>query len=203
MDIILDSVKKIESLLQHSGCAEGDVLLDVNPHAKNCQFEKGACMTATFGGKVADFVTYDPIRAMTKISFMFDAPLDTQSTRGAAAVIVNAVMGFFCMTRVLHACPESSHAPCLAELKREIGGRRLFCQGTTIPVIEREFRDFLVSDPADADIILVNEEGIITEGTGDLLERKRDSTSVLFLGSSAAGVARLHEVRHWCPYGRS
>jgi hypothetical protein len=201
MDIVLDSVKKVESLLEHSGCAEGDVLLDVNPDAKNCQFEKGACMTASFGGRVADFVTYDPIRAMTKISFMFDAPLDTPATRSAAAVIVNAVMGFFCMTRVLHACPESAHASCLAELKREIGGRRVFCQGT-IPVIEREFGDFLVSDPADAEIILVNGEGVITEGTGDLVERDRDSTPVLFLGSSAAGVARLHEVRHWCPYGK-
>jgi hypothetical protein len=202
MDIILDSVKKIESLLEHSGCAEGDVLLDVNPDAKNCQFEKGACMTATFGGRVADFVTYDPIRARTKISFMHGAPLDTLATRGAAAAIVNVITGFFCLTRVLHACPESAHAPCLTELKQEIGGRRLFCGGV-IPVIEREFSDLLVSDPADADIILINGEGVIAEGTGDLLERNRDSTMVLCIGSSASGVARLNETRHWCPYGKS
>jgi len=45
MDIIRESVKKIKDILEHGGCAEGDVLLDVNPDARNCQFEKGACMT--------------------------------------------------------------------------------------------------------------------------------------------------------------
>jgi len=202
MDIILDSVKKIENLIEHSGCAEGDIQLDVNPDAKNCQFEKGACMTATFGGRVADFVTFDPIRAMTKISFMYGAPLDTPATRGAAAAIVNVVMGFFCLIRVLHACPETAHAPCLAALKQEIQGKRLFCLGS-MPVIDREFGGLLVSDPEAAEIILLNGEGITLPGTGDLLERNHSSTSVVCIGSSAAGVARLHEIRHWCPYGKS
>jgi hypothetical protein len=151
---------------------------------------------------VADFVTYDSVRALTKISFMYGAPLDTASARGAAAAIVNAVMGFFCLTRVLHACPESAHAPCLAELKREINGRRLFCVGT-IPVIEREFGRLVVSDPEAAEIILINGEGMTMTGTGDLLDRDRDSILVLCLGSSTSGVARLHELRLWCPYGKS
>ena len=202
MNIIIESVKKIEKILEHSGCAEGDVLLDVNPEARNCQFEKGACMTASFGGRIADFVTYDPIRARTRISFMYGAPLDTSSTRGAAAAIVNVVMGFFCLVRVLHACPESAHMPCLAELKQEIGGRRLFCVGT-MPAIEREFAGLLVDNPESADIILINGDGITLTGTGDLVEQYIGSDRVLCIGSSVTGVARLHEVRHWCPYGRS
>jgi hypothetical protein len=202
VDIIIESVKKIEKILEHSGCAEGDILLDVNPDAKNCQFEKGACMTASFGGRIADFVTYDPIRARTKISFMYGAPLDTPSTRGAAAAIVNVVLGFFCLVRVLHACPESAHMPCLAELKREIGGRRLFCVGN-MPEIEREFTGLLVDDPESADIILINGEGITLVGTGNLVERYIGSERVLCIGSSVTGVARFHEFRHWCPYGRS
>src|SRR5512137_2871306 len=121
MDIIRESVTKIKELLEHGGCGEGDVLLDVNPDAKNCQFEKGACMTASFGGRTADFITFDPIRARTRIPFMYDAPLDTPSTRGAASVIVNVVTGFFCLSRVLHACMTSDHAPCIGGLKREIG----------------------------------------------------------------------------------
>ena len=202
MDIIIESVKKIEKILEHSGCAEGDILLEVNPATKNCQFEHGACMTASFGGRIADFVTYDPIRARTKISFMYGAPLDTLSTRGAAVAIVNVVLGFFCLVRVLHACPESAHKPCLTELKREIGGRRLFCVGA-MPEIEREFAGLIVDNPEKADIILINGEGITLVGTGDLVERYIGSEHVICIGSSVTAVARLHEVRHWCPYGRS
>ena len=43
-------------------------------------------MVASFGGKTAEFVTDNPIRARTKISFMFGAPLDTPQTRSAAGV---------------------------------------------------------------------------------------------------------------------
>jgi len=202
MDIIVESVHKIETLLEHSGCAEGDVLLDVNPDAKNCQFEKGACMTASFGGRTADFVTFDPIRARTKISFMYGAPLDTPAPRGAATAIINVVMGFFCLSRILHACPESSHAPCLDELKREIRGKKIYCTGT-IPLIEKESGGLVVSDPADADLILINGEGITLAETGNLLERYAGEKPVLCIGSSVSGVARLYEYRHWCPYGRS
>ena len=49
MDIIIDSVSKLEEILRHSGCEEGGVKLDVNPDTKPCQFERGACMVATFG----------------------------------------------------------------------------------------------------------------------------------------------------------
>ena len=201
MDIIIESVKKIEKLLEHSGCSEGDVLLDVNPDAKNCQYEKGACMTASFGGRTADFVTFDPIRAMTKISFMYGAPLDTPATRGAAAAIINVVTGFFCLSRILHACRASCHASCLAELKQEIRGKKIFCAGS-MPVIERESVGLIVSDPKDADIILINGEGITLAETGSLLEQYARHDRILFIGSSVAGVSRLHEFRLWCPYGR-
>jgi hypothetical protein len=202
MDIILESVKKIKDILEHGGCGESDVLLDVTPDTKNCQFEKGACMTASFGGRTADFVTFDPIRARTKISFMYDAPLDMPPTRGAAAVIVNVVTGFFCLSRVLHACTVSSHALCLKELKREIGGKKIFCVGSN-PEIECQFGGMMVSDPDLADVILISGEGMITEGTGDLIEQYKDEKQVLCIGSSVAGIARLHQIELWCPYGRS
>jgi hypothetical protein len=202
MDIIRESVKKIKDILEHSGCGEGKVILDVNPDARNCQFEKGACMTALFGGRTADFVTFDPIRAQTKISFMYDAPLDTPSTRGAASVIVNVVTGFFCLSRVLHACPESSHADCYRELKREIGGKRICCIGS-MPEIEHQFEGMVVQDPETANVILISGEGMIAQGTGDLIEQYKGKKQVLCIGSSVAGVSRLHLLEHWCPYGRS
>ena len=34
MDIIRESVTKIKDILEHGGCGEGDVLLDVNPDCK-------------------------------------------------------------------------------------------------------------------------------------------------------------------------
>jgi hypothetical protein len=202
MDIIRESVTKVKDILEHSGCGEGDVLLEVNPDARNCQFEKGACMTASFGGRTADFVTFDPVRARTKISFMYDAPLDTPSTRGAASVIVNVITGFFCLSRVLHACTEASHPPCLGELKREIGGKKVCCIGS-MSEIEHHFVGMVVSDPECADVILISGEGMITEGTGDLIERYKGEKRILCIGSSVAGVCRLHLLEHWCPYGKS
>jgi hypothetical protein len=201
MDIIRDSVKKVRDILEHGGCGE-EVLLDVNPDARNCQFEKGACMIASFGGRTADFVTFDPVRARTKISFMYDAPLDTPSARGAASAIINVVTGFFCLSRVLHACRESSHTPCAEELKREIGGKKIYCIGS-IPEIEHQFGRMIVSDPDLADVILVSGDGLIAQGTGDRIEKYRGKKRVLCIGSSTAGIARLHQLEHWCPYGRS
>lgn len=202
MDIIRESVIKLKGILEHGGCGEEGVLLDVNPSCRNCQFEKGACMFASFGGRTADFVTFDPIRARTKISFMYDAPLNTPSTRSAALAIVNVVTGFFCLSRVLHACGESSHAPCLEELKRELGGKRIYCIGS-LPEIEHQFRGMILSDPEYADVILINGEALVTPGTGDLIEQYQEKTRVLCIGPSAAGVSRLHKLGQWCPYGRS
>lgn len=202
MDIIQESVKKIHDILEQGGCAEEDVLLTVSPDTKNCQFEKGACMTASFGGRTADFITFDPIRARTKISYLFNASLDTPSTRGAASAIVNVVTGFFCLSRVLHACVESSHAPCLGELAQEIRGKRVYCMGN-MPEIEHQFRGMVVPDPDMADVILISGEGMIAEGTGDLIEQYEGKKQVLCIGSSVAGVSRLHQLEHWCPYGRA
>lgn len=202
MDIIHESVQKIRDILEHGGCGEGDVLLDVNPSVMNCQFEHGACMTASFGGRTADFVTFDPLRARTKISFMYDAPLDTASTRGAAAVIVNVVTGFFCLSRVLHSCNEASHACCLGELKTEIQGKRVCCIGN-LPEIEHLFGTMLVPDPDIADVILIGSDGLIAQGTGDLIEQYKGKKRVLCIGPSVAGISRLQMLEHWCPYGRS
>jgi hypothetical protein len=202
MDIIRESVLKVKDILDHGGCREGDVLLDVNPKANNCQFEKGACMIASFGGRTADFVTFDPLRACTKIEYMYGAPLDTVATRGAAAAIVNVVTGFFCLSRVLRACPESSHAPCFAELEQEIKGKKVFCVGD-IAKINLVLGGLGVQDPLAADIILIGNEGMLAQGTGDLIEQFKEKKQVICIGSSVAGVCRLHLLQHWCPYGRS
>ena len=200
MDILIDSVNKLETILKHSGCEEVGILLDVNPDVVNCQFDRGACMTASFGGKSAEFVTSDPIRAQTKISFVFGAPLDTPAVRGAACAMINVATGFFCLSRVLHACQGSRHADCMRELSTVVMGKKIFCIGS-IPSIEYTFHACFVTDPKDADLILINAEGIIDAGLGDLIGEFKGMKRIICLGPSTAGVARLQQLEHWCPYG--
>jgi len=200
MDLIIETVKKLESMMKDSGCEDGGIILDVRSDTVNCQFERGACMTASFGGRSADFVTYDPIRAKTKISFMFGTPLDTPPVRGAAASIVNVVAGFFCLLRILHSCPESSHTECRRQLLCELEGKKIFCIGS-MPGIETAFRSTIVTNPHDTDVIVMNGEGIIKQGTGTTLLNYKDTKRFLCLGPSTAGIARLNQIEHWCPFG--
>jgi hypothetical protein len=200
MDLILDTVKKLESMMKDSGCEESGVVIDVRSNTVNCQFERGVCMTASFGGRSADFITYDPIRANTKISFMFGTPLDTPAVRGAAVAILNVATGFFCLSRVLHSCPESSHAECGRQLLNELGEKRIFCMGS-MPAIDAAIRSAFVKNPQDAEVILINGEGIIEKGTGDLIRNNKDTKRIICLGPSTAGVARLNQFELWCPFG--
>ena len=200
MDLIIETVKKLETMMKDSGCEEGGIILDVRSDTENCQFERGACMTAAFGGRSADFVTFDPVRAKTKISFIFGMPLETSQVRGAAVAIVNVATGFFCLSRVLHSCPASSHTECNSQLIHELRGKRIFCIGT-IPVVDAEFRSCNVTNPQDAEVILINGEGIIEPDTGDSIRAARENTRILCLGPSTAGVARLNQLELWCPFG--
>jgi hypothetical protein len=201
-DIITESVKKLEALLEHGGCTDAGVLLDVDPDARNCQFEHGACMIAAFGGRCAEFVTYDPIRARTKISFMFGAPLDTSAVRGAACAIINVATGFLCVSRVLRACPPSSHTGCLGQLFKEVAGKKIYCIGN-IERFREQCRNNLVPSMSDAEVIIINGDGIIGAGTGDIIETSKATKRIICVGPSTAGVARLQEFEHWCPFGRS
>jgi hypothetical protein len=200
MDLIIETVKKLETVMNDSGCEDSGIVLDVRSDTVNCQFERGACMTAVFGGRSADFVTFDPIRAKTKISFMFGTQLDTPSVRSAAAAIVNVATGFFCLSRILHPCPESTHKECRRQLLLELGGNRIFCM-SSIPTIETTFRSTIVTNPHDADVILIQGKGIIEPGTGDIIRNNKETKRILCIGPSTAGVARLNQLEHWCPFG--
>lgn len=200
MDLIIETVKKLETLMKDSGCEDAGVVLDVNTNAKNCQFERGVCMTASFGGRSADFITDDPVRANTKISFMFGTQLDSPRSRGAAAAMVNVATGFFCLSRVLHSCPESSHTECQRQLLLEMTGKRIYCAGS-IPGIESVLRTSLVTESQDADVILINGRSIINPAIGEMIQKTGESTRIVCIGPSAAGVARLSRFELWCPFG--
>jgi hypothetical protein len=201
MDIIIESVKKIEEMVEHCGVEEGDVILDTNPDNVNCQYERGACLVASFGGKTAEFVTDNPVRARTKLSFMFGVPLEAPQARSAAASILNVLAGFFALTRIQHSCKASDHAPCLECLRKEIEGKQIMCYGS-ITAVERELRQFVVNSPEEADIILFNGEGIASPEAGDIVKEFGTTKRIICVGPSTSGIARLNQIENWCPYGK-
>ncbi|NLZ31149.1 MAG: hypothetical protein GX885_10510 [Methanomicrobiales archaeon] len=201
MTLLHDTIKKLEKILEASGCEDGVVSLSTNYDTDVCQYPRGVCMEAQFGGKSGRFITNDPIRANTRISFMYDAPLNDPKQRGAAIAIINAVSAFLCLSRKYRPCTPDCYAPCLADLSREIAGRRVYLLGP-MPVLKRALGRQVVDSPEAADLILVAGDGMISdEGVtciDDYLGKKR----MIFLGPSTAGVTCLMDLEHWCPYGR-
>ena len=201
MSFLNDAIRRLEHVLADSGCENGIVDLSVNYNADVCQYPRGVCMEGHFGGRTGQFVTSEPIRARTRISFMFGAPLTDQKQRGAASAIINAVSAFLCLARKLRPCTPDCYAPCLADLSREIGRKRIYPVGP-MPVIERAFKDRIVDSPEEADILLVAGEGMTTDAGIACIDGCRGNKRIIFLGPSTAGVSGLLNLEHWCPYGR-
>jgi len=201
MSIIEESVHFLEERVQGSGCEDGTVQLKVDPDCTKCPYEHGVCMVATFGGKSSEFVTSEPTRATTKISFMFGATFDNPRLRAAACVIINAVTGFLCLNRVLHACIPGCHRACLDELKRKINGRKVRLIGSSTR-LEMELTAFLVDRIEDAELIVVNGDGLVSDEGAMLSDLEYPGKELLFTGPSTSGVAMLEKIPHWCPYGR-
>ena len=200
MDILRSAITKFASRVQGSGAEEGVVTIDTDPDRVTCQFEKGACLRARFGGRSAEFVTMDPLTATTRIGFMFGAPLEKLPQRAAASAILNVATGFFCISRVLKACTPDSHPACRAALLREIGGRRVYPVGMA-PNAAVHF-PHRAETPDEAEVIVVTGDGMIGPGFGEIVARYRGEKEILFLAPSTAGMSALQGCAHWCPFGR-
>lgn len=202
MNVIERSVEELEKRIEGTGIEDGAVFLRVDPDCDLCPYESGACMVATFGGKSADFVTFDPTRAATKMSFMFGVKLENPVMRAAACAIINAVTAFLCISRVARACTRDNYAPCLADLKKRVRGRKITIIGKS-RVLESELKMSAVDDPASADLFVVTGEGLTSDEGIRLIELYVREKEMLFIGPSPAGVAALADVVIWCPFGRS
>ncbi|WP_292518489.1 hypothetical protein [Methanoculleus sp.] len=196
-----DAIKRLENVLADSGCEDGVVKLDVNYDADVCQYPKGVPMEGYFGGQSGQFITSEPIRANTRISFMFGAPLANQKQRAAAGVITNTVSAFLSLARRLHPCTPDRYAPCLAELSREVAGKKVYLVGP-MPVLERALKDQVVDSPEAADLLLVAGDGMTADAGVACIDEYRGKKRMIFLGPSTAGVSGLLDLEHWCPYGR-
>jgi hypothetical protein len=156
-------------------------------------------MEAAFGGRVAEFVTFEPTRATTRLAFLFDADLLKPAHRAAACAIINVIAGFLCISRVRRSCPRECHAACRADLLREIGERRV--GGLKIPAPALESFPYRTTGTGDCEVILVSSEGLISQAGCTLMDGPVKDR-VLLVGPSTAGVASLENLRHWCPYGK-
>jgi hypothetical protein len=200
MNIVVEATRKLEEQLRESGCEDGIVRIETLPGCTLCQYEKGACMNASFGGRSAEFVTFDPVRATTRISFMFGATLEKTTQRIAACAIINVITGFLCLSRKLHACAPEHHGRCATELRERCKGLRIYNIGE---IYHKEVLDGLsfVQDPEMADLFLVTGEGLVSpDGLGHV-SRYRGKKPMIFVAPSTAGICSVLDLDHWCPYG--
>lgn len=200
MDIIVKAINILEERIHGSGSEDGVVTIQTDPDTIICQYEHGACLRAQYGGRSAEFVTSEPITAKTKIRFMFGAPLEKLPLRAAACAILNVATGFFCLSRVLKACEPGRHRECLIALRKEISQGRIFPVGMTSNAAA--YFENVVTNPEEADVILVVGDGLIDPETGNLIALYTGKKRILFLSPSTAGMSVLVGCPHWCPYGR-
>lgn len=199
MGIIEDAVTELEKTIEGSGCDDGAVTLRRNPGAVNCQFERGICLEALYGGRSGEFVTRDPVEAVTKINFLFGTKLPNNTAKSAACAVLNALAAFLCISRKVRACPASAHPACLEQLKRHIDGRQIFLMGDN-PVLARDLGALITSNPATASILIINNEGVLRDDLQEILATCGDR-EILCIGPSLSGVADLNHLERFCPYG--
>ena len=200
MNPVVDAIGRLEEQLRESGCEDGVVRIDTQPGCTLCQYEKGACMVASFGGRSAGFVTFHPVRATTRISFMYGATLEKTAQRIAACAIINVITGFLCFSRKLHACAPEYHGRCAAELVLHCRSRRIFCIGELYHKEALEGLSF-VQEPGMADLFMVTGEGLVSPDGIGLISQNHEKKPMLFLSPSTAGICGVLDLDHWCPYG--
>lgn len=200
MNIVSEAATRLGDRIFGSGCEDGIVQIDTRPGIPLCQYEKGACMVSVFGGCSAEFVTFDPVRATTRISFLQGSTLDKVMQRIAACAVINAVTGFLCLSRRLHACAPQHHPRCAAALAERCRGLRVFCVGVLFRQDALGNLSF-VEDPDSADLFLVTGEGLVSPEGTDLVTRYRGEKPLLFVAPSTAGICSILDMEHWCPFG--
>lgn len=201
MNLIQEAVKRFQERIYGSGCEMNPVEFMRNPSAPGCQYEKGVNLEIRFGGRTSYFSTNYPIQAKTLVSHMFEAPLSGPLQRTAAAGIMNAVVGFLCISRKTRPCYPKDYDPCYSALKKEIGENAVYFCGS-LPRLEELWTGPRVEDPASADVILVSMDGMVSDEGLSCIEAYYETKRILFIGPETAAVCALLDLEHWCPFGR-
>jgi hypothetical protein len=201
MNLIQEAVKIFQERIFGSGCEMNAVEFTRNPSAPRCQYEKGVNLEVRFGGRTSYFSTNYPIEAKTLVSHMFEATLSKPQQRTAAAGIMNAVVGFLCLSRKTRPCEETDYAPCYSALEKEIGENAVYFCGP-LPRLEEQWTGPRVEDPASADVIFVSMDGMVSDDGLSCVETYRETKRILFIGPETAAICALLDLEHWCPFGR-
>ena len=201
MNLFARAAEVLRLRIEGTGAEDGGIEIARNHDALVCPYERGVPLEASYGGRVAQFVTGAPIEACVKVSMLFGAPLSGGRERSAAGAVINAVAGFFGFARNLRGCAIADRPPCLRQLTHRTGGRTVRIVGQS-PLLEHAFADRLAPSAADAGIVLALGPGLATEAGMTEVEGAGPGTEVLFVGPSTGGTAALLDLPHWCPYGR-
>lgn len=200
MHPINQAVQKLVPMMEECGIAESPVLLTPDYDLPRCAYERGVPVQVLFGGRSAIFVSEEPVKATIKASFMADAPLKKPVQRAAAAGVINAVSGFLCTNRKLHACKTDEHVHCRDSLSEQIKGKRVYCCGE-MPDARKLIGSYLVDQHENADLILITGDGL-TENEFEKFENFPVG-NILYLGPSTSGTANILQCQHFCPFGRA
>lgn len=199
MQLIHHLVKRIQSLTDGCGYENNKVILSTEKNQNNrCPYETGSVMTVTFGGRNTYFSSTHPMNATTKPEYMYSAALAKPAHRASAAAIIGGISGFLCFSRILGACKVECHELCIEKLKADIGTKSIYCIGEMKPIRE-QFTDQIVSNPNEAELIVVTVDGLNEDTPYD----PESAIPTIYIGPSSGGIASLMECKHFCPYGRT
>lgn len=201
MSCITDAVEEMEKVTRGgTGCHDCNVKIERQPDAPMCQYVRGVNLKVGFGGAAADVVTQYPLETVTRIPFMFGAPLESPEQRTAACGILSVVARFLCLCRRAQACgPPEDHDACFTNFRSVYDGKKIYVNGNLPPDLVRLLGKSSVSSPEDADVIAVGGDGLFSEEGLALTDHYRGKKEMIFVGPATAGVATFLNEEHWCP----
>lgn len=201
MSIVTDAVAQMEKVTQGTGCHDCNVRIERQPDAPTCQYARGVNLRVEFGGTSSDVVTRYPIETVTRIPFMFGAPLESPEQRTAACGIMGVVARFLCLCRKAQACSPEDHDRCFKNFCSVYEGEKIFVNGD-LPDLVRLLGKSVVSSPEEADVIVIGGDGLFSADSLAITDEYRGKKRMVFVGPSTAGVATFLKEEHWCPFAR-
>ena len=193
--LLCDAVKRLEETSADVGAEDGDLLYQ-RREGTICQFCKGECMAAEFGGRVAEVSTPEPFTARMHLGNMYGAPLLSPKTRAAAMGALNAAAGFLMLTRKTGACNSVYFDDCRAELLAYCKDKAVYVIGSDIVGVNQTLT------PDEADLVLVSGDAFLEDAyLGEIEDVLAQKKEVVFIGQNYHGLAALLHLKIWCPYG--
>ena len=69
------------------------------------------------------------------------------------------------------------------------------------PILCRELGAQITDNPASAGVLIINNEGLLQDGSPEIFVAGGSGREILCIGPSLSGVADLNRLERFCPYG--